>query len=83
MPGREAASPNLDPGLVQSVLGFKELLRALHLPEAAAVALLDDLLQLGAVAVAELEISDWESLKALALLRPLQRRRLLQFITTM
>lgn len=64
-----------DSGVVQ---GFGHLMNAASIPKDMQNMLRLDLQDLGAVAIAELSLQDWEGLPCWANLRPLQRRRLLQ-----
>ena len=63
---------------VTAIAGFKELMSAVKAPVPVCEAVLEDLEGLGAARVSELTSADWESLNAWSLLRPLQKRRLLQ-----
>jgi len=54
--------------------------RRAKLPEAAALALHGELVQLGAVDVRELGLSELTSLQSWGLLRPLEQRRLLRWL---
>ena len=60
-----------------AVEGMFQLVEQTKLPPAAASALHQELLELGAVHVRELGLSDWTSLQAWASLKPLEQRRLL------
>ena len=61
-----------------AIQGLPELLAVLVLGDSIADALVEDLENLGAARVSELTIMDWEAIRAWSVLRPLQRRRLLQ-----
>ena len=61
-----------------AIQGLPELLAVLVLGDSIADALVEDLENLGAARVSELTIVDWEAIRAWSVLRPLQRRRLLQ-----
>ena len=63
-------------GAGERVRGFAELMRAAEISDAAAEAFLMELVDLGAVCVEELSVADWGRLRAWAMLRPLQERRL-------
>ena len=65
-------------GEVESVKGFKRLMEAASIPQDVQELLLADLEDLGAAAVAELAVDDWEGLPSWMRLKTLQRRRLLQ-----
>ena len=66
-----------------AIHGFQELVAAARLPESASGTLLEDLVAIGAVSVSELTTSDWECLRSWGVLRPLQKRRLLQHVCAM
>ena len=68
------------PGQEMTIHGFADLAAAVQLPPGAVKALGEDLEELGAVDVKELSDDDWQSLGVWATLRPLQKRRLLQFL---
>ena len=55
-------------------------LRAVQPASAVAMAIVEDLEELGAVRVGELSVADWEASRSWDLLRPLQKRRLQQHI---
>lgn len=78
LPIRTASLAKLDVGRVSAIAGLSELLGVLVLPDGAARAVLEDLEELGAIDVSEPTRVEWESLNAWGLLKPLQRRRLLQ-----
>ena len=65
-------------GEVESVKGFKRLMEAASIPQDVQELLLADLEDLGAAAVAELAVDDWQGLPSWMRLKTLQRRRLLQ-----
>lgn len=57
--------------------GMDELASKARLPDSKAKDLADELMSLGALHVAELSRTDWESLNAFERLLPFERRRLL------
>ena len=63
-----------------SVTGFFDCMRAASVPETVAQALHSAALDLGATRVEELTAEDWASMPPWSMLKPLQRRRLLQQI---
>jgi hypothetical protein len=69
---------HVDAVRVMAISGLKELVAAVQLPGPVCEAILEDLEELGAAGVSELTAADWASLNAWSLLRPLQKRRLLQ-----
>ena len=68
----------LDVARVSAILGLEELLCVLSLCQGAAIALVEDLEELGAISVKEPTFAEWECLGVWAVLKPLQRRRLMQ-----
>ena len=62
------------------IAGCTGLLQALQAPDAVHAHILVGLEELGAVSVHELSIDDWAALGAWGVLKPLQRRRLLQHL---
>ena len=68
----------LDSVRVSAIAGLAKLLDVLVLPVGAALGVLEDLEELGAVSVNEPTRAEWETLSVWALLKPLQRRRLVQ-----
>lgn len=64
-------------GVGTGVDGWDGLAAAAQLPEAAAKMILQNVQDLGALSVNELEQDDWESLPDVMALRPMERRRLL------
>ena len=82
LPLQEAPS-RVDPlnvARVAAIGGLAELLAAVMVRTEVSEAILEDLEGLGAVSVSELRLGDWESLNAWSLLRPLQKRRLLDHL---
>jgi hypothetical protein len=75
------STASVDSSRLQGIHGLDELFSIARLPEQVCAAFVEDLEQLGAVAVAELSLTDWEALNAWALLRPLQVRRILQHLS--
>jgi hypothetical protein len=73
-----ALDEHQDSHRVMAIFGLKDLMAAVRVPVAVCVSVLEDLEGLGAVRVSELTVADWESLNAWSLLRPLQKRRLLE-----
>ena len=67
-------------GAGSQLAGFQDLVQSAQLPDSAARALLNDILELGAVSVNELTVADWESLSSWAELRMLQTRRVMQHL---
>ena len=59
-----------------AVCGFAEVMTAAKIGEATAQSLLSDVVELGAVDIAELTPEDWERLPSYTILRPLELRRL-------
>ena len=78
VPASSSAPPDSFACRVNAVVGLGECLAALRATDSTSKALLEDLEQLGAVHVAELTASNWETLSVWGALLPLQRRRLLQ-----
>jgi len=70
---------NIEGGLAE---GLQRLVAAAKLPTSVGEALAEDLEELGAVSTSELTPSDWESLRAWAFVKPLQRRRFLQIVSS-
>lgn len=62
------------------IAGCTGLLQALQAPDAVNAHILVGLEELGAVSVHELSVDDWAALGAWGVLKPLQRRRLLQHL---
>ena len=65
---------------VEAILGLKEALGVLKAPAPVVEVLIGGLESLGAADVRELTLSDWESLEAWTMMRPLQKRRLVQHV---
>ena len=72
---------NLEPRRLAAISGLSELLDAVKLPPATAEALFEDLEELGAVDINELEQGDWQGLSVWSTIRPLAKRRFLQHLT--
>jgi len=81
-PQRGNGSPRRpDPTRVAAIAGLQELLDAVVAPALVGEAILEDLEELGAVRISEMVCAGaWQAIKAWALLRPLQRRRLLHHV---
>ena len=77
MPIREGVVSKLDVARVSAIVGLIELLGALGFPDGAAGALVEDLEELGTISVKEPTRAEWEGSSVWAVLKPLQRRRLL------
>ena len=73
----------LDTDRVSAIVGLRQALEALKLPRSMSEAIVDDLEKLGAISLTELTLADWESLESWAALRPLQKRRLAQYVRTL
>lgn len=74
------ASPSTTIGMAAKLDGMDVLSFETRLPSSVASALQAELLELGAVDVRELPAAEWETLKAWALLKPLQQRRVLRWL---
>jgi hypothetical protein len=77
---RASIVSKLDLARVSAIVGLVELLDALSLPDGAAGALVEDLEELGAINVTEPNRAEWTGLSVWAVLKPLQRRRLLHHL---
>ena len=77
LPTRVGIVSKLDVARVSAIVGLVDLLGALGFPDGAAIALVEDLEELGAISVKEPTRAEWEGLSVWAVLKPLQRRRLL------
>ena len=76
-----AQAAQVDADESSSLVGdLEQFLQAAKLPVAAAAALAEDVIATGARDVQELCRDDWEQLPSWVSLRPLERRRLLQFV---
>lgn len=76
-PALPVVNADVDEGPVS---GFASMVTAARIPAGEADALLASLVHLGAVDVKELTEADWESTEGWGALRPLQKRRLLQYL---
>ena len=70
----------VDMARVAAIQGLPELLSAVQLPNAVVGAFVSELEELGAASVSELLSTDWEKMGAFVALRPLQKRRLVQYV---
>ena len=70
----------VDLGHVSAMAGLVELLKTVKLLTGTAQAVHEDLEELGAINVKEPNRSEWESLAAWALFKPLQKKRFLQYL---
>ena len=75
LPSGEPARSSTD--ATASVVGLADLVTRANLPQSAMEALRAELVSAGAVHVRELEVSDWQSLRAFVSLRVFEQRRLL------
>jgi len=80
LPIRTSTDAKLDHARVSAIVGLTGLLEAVKLPTGTAEAVVEDLEELGAINVKEPNRSEWESLAVWALLKPLQKTRLLQHL---